>query len=219
MNALNLELARHNMVECQARPWDVSDARVLELIARMPREDYVPTAWRNFAYADMALPLGHGQVMMPPKLEARLLQALDLDPKDKILEVGTGSGYLTALLAALGGHVDSVEIFPEFTETAGRKLAAHGVTNVTLETGDAGGGWDRGAPYDVIVVTGALPLLPAAFAQALAPNGRLFAIVGASPAMEARLIQRRDGALHTRSLFETDLPPLLNARAPSVFRF
>ncbi len=219
MNALNVELARLNMVECQVRTWDVSDPRVLELVARAPREDYVPAAYRNLAFVDMNLPLGHGQVMMAPKLEARLLQALDIGPKDRILEVGTGSGYLTSLLAALGGHVVSVEIFPEFSESAARRLAAHGVTNVTLEVGDAAQGWARNAPYDAILITGSLPVLPEGFVQSLAPHGRLIAVVGTSPAMEVKLLRRLDGARRETSLFETDLPPLLNARAPSAFRF
>jgi protein-L-isoaspartate(D-aspartate) O-methyltransferase len=219
MNALNVELARHNMVESQVRTWDVTDARVLALLARAPREDYVPAPYRALAYVDMAIPLGHGQTMLHPKLEARLLQALAIRPQDKILEVGTGSGYMTSLLAALGAHVVSVEIFPELAQEAARKLEAHGVKNVTLEVGDAANGWSRSAPYDVILLTGSVPVLPASFAESLAPHGRLLAIVGSSPAMEVRLLRRLDGALSTTSLFETDVPPLVNAPAPSAFRF
>lgn len=219
MNALNVELARLNMVESQVRTWDVADPRVLELVARAPREDYVPAQYRSLAFVDMALPLGHGQVMMTPKLEARLLQALEIGPKDKILEIGTGSGFMTSLLAALGAHVVSVEIIPELSQEAARKLEAHGVKNVTLEVGDAAQGWTRSAPYDVILITGSLPVLPESFAHSLAPNGRMIAIVGQSPAMEVKLIRRLDGALRETSLFETDLPPLTNARAPSAFRF
>lgn len=219
MNAPDIELARLNMVESQVRTWDVTDPRVLALLARAPREDYVPARYRNLAFADMALPLGHAQAMMPPKLEARLLQALDIGPKDRILEVGTGSGFMTSLLAALGAHVVSVEIFPEFSQEAARKLRAHGVNNITLEVGDAADGWARGAPYDAILITGSLPVLPASFADALAPHGRLLAVVGTSPAMEVKRIHRLDGARHETTLFETDLPPLVNARAPSAFRF
>lgn len=219
MNALDVELARLNMVESQVRTWGVTNPRVLELIARAPREDYVPASCRNLAYADMNLPLGHGQVMMAPKLEARLLQTLDLNPRDKILEVGTGSGYMTSLLAALGGHVVSVEIFPEFSREAAHKLEAHGVKNVTLEVGDAADGWARSAPYDAILITGSLPVLPESFAQSLAPHGRLIAIVGQPPAMEVRLVRRLDGARREISLFETVVPPLINARAPAAFRF
>ncbi len=219
MNALNVELARLNMVESQVRTWDVTDPRVLELVARAPREDYVPAQYRSLAFVDMALPLGHGQVMMAPKLEARLLQALDIGLRDKILEVGTGSGFMTSLLAALGAHVVSVEIIPEFSQEAARKLEVHGVKNVTLEVGDAANGWTRSAPYDVILITGSLPVLPESFAQSLAPHGRMIAIVGTSPAMEVKLIRRLDGTLRATSLFETDIPPLTNARAPSAFRF
>lgn len=220
MTSPGIERARHNMVESQVRTWDVTDARVLALVARAPREDYVPAPYRSLAFADMAIPLGHGQTMMTPKLEARLLQALEIDPRDRILEVGTGSGYMAALLAALGGQVLSVEIFPELSAAAGRKLEAHGVNNVTLDVGDAANGWSGGAPYDAILVTGSLPLLPENFAQSLAPNGRMIAIVGAAPAMDVKLLRRLDTrAIRETSLFETDIPALINARAPSTFRF
>jgi protein-L-isoaspartate(D-aspartate) O-methyltransferase len=211
MTSLNIELARHNMVEQQIRPWEVADPRVLELLARAPREDYVPTAYRNLAYADLNIPLPHGEVMMAPKIEARLLQALELGPRDKVLEVGTGSGYLTSLLAALAGHVVSVEIHEDLSGEAARRLAAHGVTNVTLEVGDAAGGWGRHAPYDAIVLTGSVPTLPDALRANLAPGGRLFAIVGESPVMSARLVRRLDnGQWIETALFETDLPALAN---------
>ena len=217
---MNFEIARHNMVEQQIRPWDVSDDRVLELIARAPREDYVPAPYRNIAFADLNIPLGHGEVMMSPKLEARLLQALEIAPTDKILEIGTGSGYLTTLLASLGRHVVSVEIRPEFTVEAAAKLGRHGVRNITLETGDAARGWDRQQPYDAIIITGSLPILPEAFRQSLAPGGRLIAIVGQSPAMEVIRLRRVDAvAFREDSLFETDLPPLRNAIEPAKFVF
>ncbi len=220
MTAFNLELARLNMVESQVRTWDVTDTRVLELVARAPREEYVPAQYRNLAFVDMAIPLGHGQVMMHPKLEARLLQALEINPKDKILEVGTGSGYMTALLAALGNHVFSVEIFPDLSSDAAHKLDAHGIKNVTLEIGDGARGWNRSAPYDVILVTGSLPILPERFPQALAANGRMIAIVGAAPAMAVKLVRRLDhGGFHETTLLETDLPSLLNAETPAAFVF
>jgi len=217
---MNFEIARHNMVEQQIRPWDVLDPRVLELIARAPREDYVPAPYRNIAFADLNIPLGHGEVMMSPKLEARLLQELEIAPTDKILEVGTGSGYLTALLASLGRHVVSIDIEPEFTMTAATKLGRHGMRNITLETGDAARGWDRQQPYDAIVITGSLPILPEAFRQSLAPGGRLIAIVGQSPAMQVIRVRRIDAiAFREESLFETDLPPLRNAIEPAKFVF
>ena len=220
MNAMNFELARHNMVEQQIRPCEVLDSRVLELVARAPREDYVPTIYRQLAFADMNIPLRHGQVMMHPKLEARLLQELEINPSDKILEIGTGSGYMTSLLAAFGRHVHSVEIFPEFTTAAARTLAAHGVRNITLDVGDGAQGWDRNAPYDVILVTGSLPVLPEALRQSLAPGGRLIAIVGHSPVMDVKRLRRLDAqSFREESLFETDLPPLVNATEPTKFKF
>lgn len=220
MSVLNFEDVRQTMIDSQLRTWDVFDQRVLDLAARMPREDYVPGAWRNLAYVDMNIPLGHGEVMMAPKLEARLLQELEIDPRDKILEIGTGSSYMTALLASLGQHVVSVEIRPEFTVEAAAKLARYGLLNLTLETGDAALGWDRQQPYDVILITGSLPLLPEAFQQSLAPGGRMIAIVGQAPAMDVRRIRRLDAhSFHEDSLFETVLPPLVNALEPSRFVF
>lgn len=217
---MDFALARRNMVDNQIRTWEVIDPRVLELVSRMPREDFVPEQHRTLAYADMMLPLGRGQVMMPPKMEARILQELEVDPKDKILEVGTGSGFMTALLASLGGHVHSVEIIPELKLRAQERLAAHGIKNATLEVGDAARGWARHAPYDVICITGSLPVLPEEFLRQLAPGGRLFAIVGRSPAMEVKLIRRLDEvSVSELSLFDTDLPPLINAPEPPKFVF
>jgi len=220
MLPVNFDAARDLMIKSQLRTWDVLDQRVLDLVARMPREEYVPAAYRNLAYVDMNIPLGHGEVMMAPKLEARLLQELEIDPQDKILEIGTGSGYMAALLANLGRQVVSVEIRPEFTAAAAAKLAHHGVRNITLEVGDAALGWDRQKPYDVIVITGSLPILPETFQQSLAPGGRMIAIVGRAPAMEVRRIRRLDAnSFHEDSLFETVLPPLINATEPSRFVF
>ena len=220
MSPLNFDVARDTMIKSQLRTWDVIDQRVLDLVARMPRQDYVPAVYRNLAYVDMNIPLGHGEVMMAPKLEARLLQELEIDPQDKILEIGTGSGYMTALLASLGRQVVSVEIRPEFTAEAAARLAHHGVRNITLEVGDAALGWDRQKPYNVILITGSLPILPEAFQQSLAPGGRMIAIVGRAPAMEVRRIRRLDEqSFQEDSLFETVLPPLINATEPPRFVF
>ena len=216
---MNIAQARFNMVEQQIRTWDVLDARILELVARAVREDYVPVALCKLAFADMNLPLAHGQVMMPPKVEARALQALEIKPSDKILEIGTGSGFLTSLLASLGKHVHSVDIFPDFSREALEKLARHGHKNVTLEVGDAATGWDKHGPYDVIVLTGSVPVLPPSFTASLAPGGRLFAIVGRSPVMEAMLVRKVANGFSEVSLFETDLPALVNAAAPTKFVF
>lgn len=208
------------MVDRQIRPWEVVDERVIDIISRTPREDYVPPAYRNLAYADMNVPLGQGQVMMAPKLEGRLLQALRVGAGDRVLEIGSGSGYVTALLAALAAHVYSVEIHPELAEQAKQKLSAHGVQNVTVEVGDAARGWPQHAPYDAILVTGSLPLLPESLRAQLAPGGRLVVIVGRAPSMEAGCIERLDANnWRETSLLETVVPPLTNAPEPAKFVF
>ena len=221
MNRLpDIERARFNMVEQQIRPWDVLDQRVLDLLFRVHREDFVPPQYRALAFVDMEVPIGHGEKMLAPRVEARMVQELALEPRDRILEVGTGSGYMTALLASLGGHVFSVEIVPAFTQAAGALLAAHGITNLTLETGDAARGWDRHGPYDAIVLTGSVPVLPDAFPRSLRPGGRLIAVVGEPPVMEAQLITcATAGACSTTGLFETCIAPLKNAVQPERFVF
>jgi len=220
MTAINIESARHHMVVSQIRTGSVLDERILELVGRGPRQDFVPDALHNLAFVDMQIPLGHGEVMMAPLVEARLLQELAIKPTDKILEIGTGSGYMTWLLAQLGAKVHSVEIRAEFTARASEKLAAHGAGNAELEIGDGARGWDQHAPYDVILVTGSLPMLPDDFKKNLTVGGRLIAIVGQSPAMEAQRITRlTEFSYDTRGLFETDLPALKNALTPSAFVF
>ncbi|MCC6208711.1 MAG: protein-L-isoaspartate O-methyltransferase [Gammaproteobacteria bacterium] len=217
---MELKAARFNMIEQQIRPWDVLDQGVLDLIGEVPREGFVSETYRTLAYADTAIPLGHGQVMMHPRVEARLLQALDLHATDAVLEVGTGSGYLTALLACATHHVYSVDIIPHFKEQAEERLAVHGIDNVSLEVGDAARGWPRHGLYDVIAITGSLPELPSAFLQSLNRGGRLFAVVGTAPIMEAVLIRRVGDAEWSReSLFETDLPTLINAPVAARFVF
>lgn len=217
---MNLEQARHNMIEQQIRPWDVLDTRVLTLIKELPREAFVPPAFLKLAYADIQIPLGEGEVMMEPKLEARMMQELDVRPKEKVLEVGTGSGYVTALLARAAKHVYSVDVHAGFTEQARARLAAFDIANVTLEIGDASRGWNTHGPYDAIAVTGSLPVLPEAFQQSLAMGGRLFVVVGEAPIMEALLITRVTEDAYTReSLFETNLRPLVNAHRPERFVF
>jgi len=217
---LDIERARFNMVEQQIRPWEVLDQRVLDLLSTLKREEFVPPQYRSLAFVDMEIPIGHGQKMLAPRMEARMLQELVLNPTDRILEVGTGSGYMTALLARSGAQVYSVDIEPEFTRSATAKLAAHGITNAQLATGDAARGWDRHAPYDAIVVTGSVPVLPEAFQLSLAPGGRLLAIVGEPPVMEARLVTFAGaGAWCTIGLFETCIAPLRNAVQPERFTF
>jgi Protein-L-isoaspartate carboxylmethyltransferase len=217
---MNLEQARHNMIEQQIRPWEVMDDQVLDLMRRTPREDFVPPQYRNLAFTDMMVPLGHGQAMMPPRLEARMLQALAVQPDESVLEIGTGSGYVTALLAQLARHVYSVEIVPELKQAAEQRLAARGLTNVTLDEGDAAAGWPRRGSYDAIAVTGSLPMLVPELAQELNVGGRLFVVVGEAPAMTALLITRLGkDEWAQEDLFETVLPPLQNAAQPQRFMF
>jgi len=219
MSAVDFEQARFNMIEQQIRPWEVLDQRVLDVIASTPREDFVPPQYRNLAFADVCIPLGHGQVMMCPNLEGRLLQALALQPSDSVLEVGTGSGYLTACLAKLAARVVSVDIVPEFIQTAQQKLKLHGINNVTLHSGDAAPGWGN-QRYDAIAITGSLPVLPDSWRQHMNIGGRLFVIVGEPPIMEALLITRLGEREWTEeSLFDTEIPALLNVSKPAVFEF
>lgn len=215
---MDFETARFNMVEQQVRPWEVLDQAVLDRLAAIPRERFVPGDYARIAYADARIPLGEGEVMMPPREQARLLQALALTPRDHVLEVGTGSGYLAALAAGLARRVTTVEISAERKSEAARNLAGYG--NVETIEGDAVRGWPAAGPYDAIAVTGSLPVLDDAFLHQLKPGGRLFVVVGEAPAMEARLVTRvgaHDFA--TESLFETVLPSLAGARRPNRFEF
>ena len=218
---MDLEQARTNMVEQQIRTWEVLDQDVLDLLFVVPREEFVPPRHRALAFVDMQIPLdGAGQRMWEPKLEARVLQELIVSKADRVLEVGTGSGYLTALLAHRAAHVYSVEIDPKLAAFGRANLERHGANNVTLEEGDASHGWERHAPYQVIVLTGSTPVLPHAFLQQLDVGGRLFAIVGEAPVMTARLVTcTAPGAYHTVDLFETVVAPLANAEQPARFRF
>jgi protein-L-isoaspartate(D-aspartate) O-methyltransferase len=217
---LNVEQARFNMVEQQIRPCNVFDARVLDLLRHVRREHYVPKNLRSLAFADMEIPLGFGAFMWLPKLEARALQELHLTRKDHVLEVGTGSGYMTALLSALAEHVTSVEIIPQLNAAAGQNLAANRRDNVTLEIGDASHGWDRATRYDAIVLTGSTPVLPEEFQNSLAVGGRMFAIVGDAPLMQAKLITCiAPGTFETVNLMETCVAPLQHAQQPRRFAF
>ncbi|MBI2380661.1 MAG: protein-L-isoaspartate O-methyltransferase [Gammaproteobacteria bacterium] len=217
---MNFEQARFNMVEQQVRTWMVLDPRVLESLSSVPREAFVPAGLQNLAFTDTALPLEHGQFMMPPREEGRLVQALSLKNTDTVLEVGTGSGYVTALLAKLAKHVYSVDIYPDFVTRAGEALVKNGINNVTLEVADAATGWDHHAPYDAIAITGSLETLPEAFKQAMKIGGRLFCVLGDAPAMRATLVTRTgQNEWQEETLFETVVPRLVNAPQSSGFRF
>jgi protein-L-isoaspartate(D-aspartate) O-methyltransferase len=216
---MDFELARFNMVEQQIRPWEVLDQDVLDLLFTVRREEYVPPEHKALAFADLELPLPGGQRMWAPKLEARVLQTLKLRPGDSVLEIGTGSGYFTALLAASNTEVTTVEIDPALSASAAAKLLRHGFTNVRREIGDGARGWGE-EMYDAIVLTGSTPILPEKFVAQLKPNGRVFAIVGEAPAMTARLVEwTAPGSRITTDLFETVVAPLANAATPSRFKF
>jgi protein-L-isoaspartate(D-aspartate) O-methyltransferase len=216
---MNFEVARTQMLSQQLRAWDVLDDRVLRAFAETPREDFVPRDYRELAFADIEIPLAHGQVMLAPKVEGRILQALQVEPIDEVLVVGTGSGHLTACLARLGKRVTSVDIFPDFATAAGPKIATSGIRNVDLKTGDALQ-WSHRGQFDAVAVTASVPVpaLVDHFVGMLRPQGRLFIVVGRAPAMEAQLITLQpNGTTTTSSLFETVLTPLVNAERPEPF--
>lgn len=217
---MDIEQVRYNMVEQQIRTWDVLDQNVLDLLFKVRREDFVPPPHCALAFVDMEIPLGHGQAMWTPKLEARTVQEVAVAPGDRVLEVGTGSGYLTALLASQAAEVVSVDIVAAFTEAAGAKLHAHGLSNVSLHTADAARDWPDEGGFDVIVLTGSTPLLSDAFKRRLRVGGRLFAIIGEAPVMHATLVTcTAPGAYRSVTLFETCVAPLVNAPQPAAFVF
>lgn len=217
---MNIELARFNMIEQQIRPWEVLDPTVLDTLSAVRREAFVPAAYTALAFGDTEIPLGHGQTMLAPRVEARLAQELGLKPTDRVLEIGTGSGYMAALLAALTEHVVSVEIIPELAEQARQNLAAAGVQNVTVEVGDGAQGWAARGPYDAIVISGSMPVLPDALLRQLRVGGRLVAIVGTAPVMQAqRITCMAEGVYNAVNLFETVVPALTNAPQTSRFEF
>lgn len=214
---MDIELARFNMVEQQIRTWEVLDQQVLDLLFTVRREEFVPPDYRMLAFADVELPLGDGERMWTPKMEARVVQDLALEPDDEVLEIGTGSGYLTALLASLGAKVTSVEIVPRLAAMAKRNLERAGLRDVNLAVGDGARGWGRGE-YDAIVLGGSTPRLDDAFLRQLKPGGRVFAVVGDLPVMAARSI-RWVGAdsFTTTDRFETVIAPLKNVAVPERF--
>ena len=216
---MDTDFARQQMVEQQVRAWDVLNPDVLQVLTDIPREQFVPTGYESLAFADTEIPIGHGQSMMTPTLEGRLLQALQPTADDKVLEVGTGSGFVTACLARLAGHVTSIDIFDDFLETAQANIEDSGLGDVTFLQMDATESLPEG-PFDVIAVTGSIETFDPRFVEALAPGGRLFVVVGAGPAMEARLVTRTgDNEWQSESLFETTLAPLVNGAEPPQFSF
>jgi protein-L-isoaspartate(D-aspartate) O-methyltransferase len=217
---MNIEQARFNMIEQQIRPWEVLDQDVLNLLAIVKRENFVPAAYRNIAFADLEVPLPGGQRMLSPKVEARVLQELAIHKGETVLEIGTGSGYMAALLAHRGRSVKTVEISEELAEFAKQNLAANGVVNAEVVHGDGALGWTDGAPYDVICVSGGLPVMPQEFLEQLKVGGRIAAFVGAAPVMKAQIITRVDDKqFRVSDIFETLVAPLKNAVHPSQFKF
>jgi protein-L-isoaspartate(D-aspartate) O-methyltransferase len=217
---MNIEQARFNMIEQQIRPWNVLDQDVLDLLHVVKREKFVPEAYQGLAFMDAEIPLPGGEAMFMPKLEARVLQELMLKKHETVLEIGAGSGYMAALLAHKARHVTTVEISPQLKAMAENNLANANVTNVTVELGNGAEGWANGAPFDVIVVSGGLPVLPDAFMKQLKVGGRLLAFVGEAPAMSCNLITRvTETAYDTVKVFETDVKPLVGALVPSHFEF
>lgn len=218
--SMNSELARGNMIENQIRPWEVLDARVLDVLGRLQRELFVPERYRNMAFVDVEVPLGHGEVMMKPAIEGRVLQALAIESGQRVLEIGTGSGFLAACMAELGADVQSVELHADLAEAATRNLSRAGIDGVSIETANAFTGFATKDTFDCVVLTGAVFALPDRVRAWVKPGGRLFAITGEAPAMQALLHTRADAShWQTESLFETALPYLANAEPPRHFRF
>lgn len=216
--SINLERARRNMVENQVRPSEVLDARVLSVLTELPRESFVLPAYHALAYADLALPIAHGETMLKPIVEGRILQALDVQPNEEVLEIGTGSGYLTACLAKLGKRVVSVDRHADFVETARARLRSVGLENIELEHADALRDFDPGRTFDAIAVTGAVAEVPQRFRDWLKVGGRMFVVAGVEPAMRALLLRRdADGAFGEERLFETDLAYLAGAEPRRQF--
>ena len=216
----HLEQCRYNMVEQQVRPWDVLDSKVLNTIEQIPRDQYVPAQYTNLAYADTAIPLNNSQNMMHPILEGRILQLMDLQPEDNVLEIGTGSGYLTACLAHLACHVDSVEIDETLANKAAKTLLEQGVFNIGLSCANGLDSANGPKKYDVIVLTGSVATIPESFKNALSKNGRLFVIEGTSPTMQAHVITRTaEDTWQDTSIFETDIKSLVHAETVAEFSF
>ena len=217
---MDIEQARFNMIEQQIRPWDVLDDNVLDVIQETPRELFVADQHRELAFTDIEIPIGHEQVMMSPKVEARMLQALKIMPTDKVLEVGTGSGYITACLAKMAKHVTTCEYYEDLSSMAMERLTAHSISNIHCIQGDIFEQIGSLHAYDVIAITGSLPENADRFLKHLTIHGRLFCILGKKPAMSATLITRAaDDAYRSESLFETVIPPMLSTSSERVFSF
>ncbi len=216
---MNTNFARRQMVEQQVRAWDVLDADILNLLIETPREQFVPSGFESLAFADTEIPIGHGQRMMTPTLEGRVLQSLKITKTDSVLEIGTGSGFLTACIAKLADSVTSIDVHEDFLEAASANLEDSGISNFELTVMDATQRLPEGE-FDAIVITGSMQVLDPRYGLALKPKGRLFVVVGHRPTMDARLLRRTsDSSWLTKSLFETELDPLVNSAQPPQFSF
>ncbi len=216
---MNTDFARRQMVEQQVRAWDVLDADILQLLIETPREQFVPSGFESLAFADTEIPIGHGQCMMTPTLEGRVLQSLKITKTDSVLEIGTGSGFLTACIAKLADSVTSIDVHEDFLEAASANLEDSGISNFELTVMDATQRLPEGE-FDAIVITGSMQVLDPRYGLALKPKGRLFVVVGHRPTMDARLLRRTgDSSWLTKSLFETELDPLVNSAQPPQFSF
>lgn len=216
---MDFEQARFNMIEQQIRPWDVLDIDVLKIIEETPRELFVPSRYQKLAFSDLEIPLEHGQFMMAPKVEARMLQALQIKSSDKILEIGTGTGFITACLAKLGNHVDSIEYYADLSTHAQSILEQLAIGNINFIQGDALDEQNYTKQYDVIAVTASMPLYIEIFEKLIIDNGRMFVVVGKAPVMQAQLIARVDGqGFNNSKLFETSLRPLIGIKEPQNFQ-
>lgn len=216
---MNIDYAREKMIEQQVRAWDVLDPTVLDVLGKIPREQFVPRAYQLLAFADVEIPIGHGESMMTPTVEGRVLQALNLDGLGRVLEIGTGTGFLTACLARLCDHVTSIDIYEDFLKRAGENLADAGIENIDLQHMDAIERLPDGR-FDAIAVTGSVQRFDPRFVEALKDGGDLFIVVGDAPAMDARRVTRTgDSDWTSESLFETDLKPLVHGSLPPQFAF
>ncbi len=216
---MDIEQARFNMIEQQIRPWNVSDVDVLKIITETPRELFVPEQYRKLAFSDLEIPLGHGQFMMTPKIEARMLQSLQIKPGDEVLEIGTGSGFVTACLARLGSHVDTLEYHADLSSHAQSVLKRLAIDNIHCIQGDALSDWNHTRQYDVVAVSASMPVYLDVFEKLLAENGRMFIVAGKAPVMQAQLVSRTgEQDINYTRLFETSIKPLIGAKEPQVFQ-
>jgi protein-L-isoaspartate(D-aspartate) O-methyltransferase len=217
---MDIEQARLNMIEQQIRTWEVLDMDVLDLLNEIHREEFIPEDYKELSFADTRIPIGHEQTTMTPKVEARLLQSLKLKSDESVLEIGTGCGYLTTLLAKSAKQVKSIDIYPDFIVSASDKIVKTGLVNIELECADAYNLLDQTEKYDVLVFTASLPKMDERFLNLLNDNGRMFAIIGESPAMEACVITKQSDANYSKeSFFEIDLPALIGSEQKEIFEF